>query len=236
MADHETARAICRRRRHPRLSSRSRTRRSACRAGSCRTRCGPREMTVSPTSRMARPLEFLLGMQKLREIDRRLRVAEQLRCGGAERVDGGECRRHSVGGVGADRSREIGDALGFDLERDRRVRPAGDPLRPRGSPRDGVRPWSGAGATSTRRSSSGRSAPRPPGPTDRRSGPAPAARKPRPRNRPRAQRTVRRLQGTCSRRRRPSSMGVSPGRRSAPASCASARVRFQTAITERGRR
>ena len=37
-------------------------------------------------------------------------------------------------------------------------------------------------------------------------------------------------------RRRPSSSGVSPGRRSAPARLASVTIRFQTVITLRGRR
>src|SRR3989441_6450674 len=44
------------------------------------------------------------------------------------------------------------------------------------------------------------------------------------------------VSGNVLRIRRPSSRGVSPGRRSAPASRASASVRFQTAMTLRGRK
>src|SRR5438034_1792147 len=44
------------------------------------------------------------------------------------------------------------------------------------------------------------------------------------------------VSGNVLRSRRPSSRGVSPGRRSAPASLARTSVRFQTFITLRGRR
>src|SRR5213593_4708031 len=75
---------------------------------------------------MSSPLELLLGVQEAGEIDRRVFVAEELRRGRPERVDGGERRRHAVRRVGADGARKRVDTLALDLEAHRRIRPAGD--------------------------------------------------------------------------------------------------------------
>src|SRR5487761_81268 len=191
--------------------------------------------------RMARPFELLLRMQEPCEIDLRLRILEQLRRRGAERVDGGESRRYALGGVGADCARESDSTLSLDLEPDRRV--GSSRYAPFGHAAS-VPPQAGRlgqalarwKRDATRRSSSGRRAAHASRTAARalgaRSGGAYAATmKPSA-----SERSASEASGNLLARRRASSLGVSPGRCSAPANRARARARLHARVTEPGRK
>src|SRR5213082_2188247 len=75
---------------------------------------------------MSVPLELLLGVEELREVNRGFVIAEQLWHGHAQRVHRGKRRRDSISRVGADGIRERRDHARLDLKFHRRVRAPGD--------------------------------------------------------------------------------------------------------------
>jgi hypothetical protein len=75
---------------------------------------------------MARPREFLFGMKQPGEIHGGIGIAEELRSCHSQRINGGECWRHSGGWVRAYRAGKLRDSLHIDVKIDRRIGSPGD--------------------------------------------------------------------------------------------------------------
>src|SRR5438477_4719745 len=183
---------------------------------------------------MSVPLELLLGVEELREVNRGFVIAEQLWHGHAQRVHRGKRRRDSISRVGADGIRERRDRARLDLKFHRRVR-APDRCHARSLEQVNYGLLGRKRARSLR-SRSGRSADHA-SITEARVDGAMSGGAYSAMTKPRASTpTGSKASGNVLCKRRPVSSGVSPGRRSAPARLARARARLHTAITVRGRR
>jgi hypothetical protein len=78
------------------------------------------------TVRLSLPLEFLLGVEQVREVDLRLLIREELGGRAAERVDRRVGGRDTRSRVDAEGSGEGLDPVSLDGELDRRILPPRD--------------------------------------------------------------------------------------------------------------